>query len=87
MQAILKRASTDMTFRAGLLTDPRAAITKAFGMTIPPDFRIKFVERGPDLDALVVLPDVKSKDEELSEDDLEHVAGGTGEDLPWAPGE
>jgi hypothetical protein len=84
LQAVLDRASTDQAFRDRLLNDPRDAIFEAFGVMIPANFRIKFVERGPGVDALVVLPDIVSQSGELSDDDLESVAGGMEESEEWA---
>jgi hypothetical protein len=76
LQSILDRATTDPAFRDRLLNDPRDAIFETFGVMIPPNFRIKFIERGPGVDALVVLPDIVSRDAELSDDELEAVSGG-----------
>jgi hypothetical protein len=76
LQSILDRASTDPAFRDRLLNDPCDAIYEAFGVMIPRTFRIKFIERGPGVDALVVLPDIVSRDTELSDDELEEVSGG-----------
>ena len=76
LQSILDRASTDRDFRDRLLNDPRDAIFESFGVMIPANFRIKFIERGPGVDALVVLPDIVSRDAELSDDELEAVSGG-----------
>jgi hypothetical protein len=84
LQSILDRASTDLTFRERLLNDPRDAILESFGVMIPSSFRIKFVERGPGVDALVVLPDVVSRSAELSDDELEAVSGGVEESAEWA---
>ena len=87
LQPILDRATTDLAFRKRLLVDPRAAIVEAFGVIIPPAFRIKFIERGCDLDALIVLPDVRSNSGELSDDDLEKVSGGVQESEEWSDDE
>jgi hypothetical protein len=76
LDAVLARSASDRAFRQALLTNPRAAIRDAFGIEIPVTFRIKFVERDADLDALVVLPDLQSSDVELSDDALESVSGG-----------
>lgn len=87
LKAILERASVDAGFRARLLTDPRAAIQQAFGVIIPASFRVKFVERAPDVDALIVLPDFQDADGELSNGDLQAVAGGAsdpGQSPGWA---
>lgn len=78
---ILGRAATDPTFRTWLLTEPVAAIHASFGVQVPEGYRIKFIERGSDVDALVVLPDLETNGE-LSEEELEEVAGGTTPDPP-----
>ena len=76
MEAILKRAASNREFRARLVGEPRAAIYEQFGVRIPDEFRIRFIEKGNDVDSLVVLPDFEEPSDELSEDDLEEVAGG-----------
>src|SRR4051812_40331061 len=83
LNAILSRAATDRIFRSGLLTEPRQAISDAFGVAIPTHFRIRFIEREPDVDALVVLPDLRSEGDELSERELETANGGQGADFEW----
>jgi hypothetical protein len=77
-EAILSRAAWDPAFRAGLLAEPKRTIRNAFGVVIPEGFRIRFVEKGSDLDALVVLPDPNPAGPELSESDLDTVHGGEG---------
>jgi hypothetical protein len=84
LQSILDRAGTDPDFRNRLLNDPRDAIFETFGVMIPANFRIKFIERDPGVDALVVLPDVVNPSGELSDDQLETVAGGVEETEEWA---
>ncbi len=74
--AVLARAETDVAFRAWLLTEPHRAIQDAFGIQVPHDFRLRFIERDADVDALIVLPDLRSSDGELSAETLDHVAGG-----------
>ena len=76
LQKILAKSTTDESFRRALLTDPRRAIQQSLGIAVPPSFNMKFVEREPGVDALVVLPDFHHADGELSEDDLETIAGG-----------
>jgi hypothetical protein len=84
LKAILDRAATDLAFRKRLLVDPRGAIFDSFGVIIPPAFRIRFVERAVDLDALIVLPDVEMSTGELSDDGLENVSGGVEETAEWS---
>jgi hypothetical protein len=85
LERILSRAATDPEFRRRLLTEPKEAIRAAFGVIIPSNFCIKFIERDPAVDALVVLPDPKPVDGALSDNDLEWVSGGvdTSDDF-WA---
>lgn len=88
LEKILEKAAQDREFRRGLLEDPRTVIQEAFGVRIPRDFRVKFIEKTPDIDALVVLPDCEDPDGVLDDRDLEHVAGGDGTppDTNWADG-
>lgn len=78
LERILARASEDLEFRSQLLSDPYQTIFDAFGIRIPAGFRVKFIEKGPDVDALIVLPDFRRPDGELGDRDLETVAGGVG---------
>lgn len=92
IRSILDRACTDLAFREQLLTDPRTAIFDAFGVRIPATFHVKFVERAPGVDALIVLPDVAVTDAwrpgaaARSNADLEGVCGGTSPATAWADG-
>ena len=59
LSAVLARAETDVAFRTLLLIEPHRAIADAFGIHVPQDFRLRFIERHSDVDALVVLPDLR----------------------------
>lgn len=74
LEEVVGRATTDREFRVRLLADPVGAIRGAFGVILPHDYRIKFIERPRELDALIVLPEMGHG--ELDEDDLDLVAGG-----------
>ena len=76
LQEILTKAAVDPVFREGLLREPRATLEKTFGRSLPPNLKIKFVTRDPDCDAMFVLPDPVTENDELSQDDLDTVAGG-----------
>jgi hypothetical protein len=85
LQAVLERSTVDQDFRRQLLVDPRRAIQEGFGVSIPATFNVKFVEKAQGVDALVVLPDFRRPDGELSDGDLESVSGGRGHlhDANW----
>ena len=74
LNKVLARSATDAGFRTRLLADPREALAEALGREVPATFDIAFVENTAG--ATVVLPDFVDPDAELSEDDLEAVAGG-----------
>lgn len=89
LKVVLKRATVDRAFRQALLTDPHRTIEQTFGIRIPAEYRLRFVERAPDVDALIVLPDFDAgaagaSDDELSDEDLEQVAGGKYRDYTWS---
>jgi hypothetical protein len=75
LAALIARAATDWEFRQALLTDPARAILEATGTVV--SIRVKFVEKDPDVDLHIVLPDFVAGEPELSVDELDIVAGGT----------
>ncbi len=75
MQEILSRSATDRGFRHKLLTDPRGAFSEATGREIPEPFNVRFIENKAG--ATVVLPDPIDPEVEMSDQDLEAVAGGS----------
>ena len=78
LQEVTARAATDLVFRKSLLTSPEAAIRDTFGVVIPSDVRIRFMEKPAGVDVLIVLPSIQPPVDELDDDDLDAVAGGTG---------
>ena len=77
LATISARATRDAAFRRRLIEDPHSAILEATGAPVPPDLRIKFVEKDPEIDVMIVLPSVVLEDGELCEEDVAYVAGGT----------
>jgi hypothetical protein len=69
------RARTDLKFRELALKDPRAALRQVSGKEPPEGLRIKFFDGG-DAHVTVVLPEYVSDASELSDAQLEQVAGG-----------
>lgn len=76
LEAIFEKSKTDGAFRNQLLRAPHSAIHAHFGVRIIDDFRIRFVEKDEDVDALLVLPESGGQERELDDDDLDQVAGG-----------
>lgn len=78
LEAVIVRAAFDAEFRRQLLADARAAIAETFGVALPPTLRLRFVERDPDVQLMIVLPDLVDLDG-LGESDLQMVTGGVAE--------
>ena len=72
---IMTRATEDDEFRAKLLADPKPVISAELGVTIPEYFTIQVHEDGA-ATAHMVLP----LPEQLTEEDLAQVAGGSWQD-------
>lgn len=66
------KAEQDPAFRQVLVTDPRAAVEKALGLSVPAGIQLSVMEETSDRLCLV-LPAPKG---ELSDLELESVAGG-----------
>jgi len=61
VREVLHRSTSDLEFRRRLLADPYAAIREAYGYEISPSVRIRFMERDPAVDAVIVLPDFEGE--------------------------
>jgi hypothetical protein len=73
--ALIARSWEDDAFRKKLLADPRGVIAEAFGFELPASVTVKAQEESPN--ALVLsLPAKPRSSGELSDVDLEQVAGG-----------
>jgi hypothetical protein len=73
---IRRRATTDLDFRQRCFTDPAAAIQEVAGRELPEGMVIRFVDN-QGANATIVLPDPVDAEGELSDEELEQVAGGS----------
>src|SRR5690348_12554090 len=79
MQArVINRAASDPAFRAALLKNPKAAVNKEFGVTLPDGVELNIVESKPNT-VTIALPAALTVGArgELKDEDLEAVAGGS----------
>ncbi len=72
-----KKAMTDAEFRKEVLADANKALEKLAGKALPDGMTIKCIERDPNFQNTLVLPDLIDE-EKLDEDGLQQVAGGVG---------
>jgi hypothetical protein len=72
---LVKRATTDPRFRALALADPAAAIARINPIPLPTGFKVQVVA-ADGADMTVVLPDLVANAGELTDAELEQVAGG-----------
>lgn len=75
MDAIIHRATLDREFRTKLLAAPSEAVREGFGVEVPASVRVRFIERDPSADIMLVLPNFNDGGE-LSDEDLDAAAGG-----------
>jgi hypothetical protein len=80
MQQVISRAWNDDSYKTSLMTDPQAAIEKLTGekITLPKGKSIAAVDQSdPNVIYINIPPYPNMDDLELSDKDLEMIAGGT----------
>jgi hypothetical protein len=78
-QRLIQKAQEDSAFRSSLLSDPKGAIEQELGTSLPAGVQVQVVEETSN-SLYLVLPQASSSGAggELSDSDLEAVAGGWG---------
>ena len=73
---LIERAIKDEEFRQALVRDPTGVFKQELGITMPEHIHVQVLEESP-VQAYLVLPQVQtSASAELSDEELESVAGG-----------
>jgi Nitrile hydratase, alpha chain len=73
---VIERATRDPQFRQELLRDPKETVEQELGVRIPDGTEIRVVEETPSTLYLVLPPQSMAAGQEISDQDLEQVAGG-----------
>ena len=75
---VAARAAQDDAFRVELLANPKAAVEKLLGSALPAHVKVQAIEEAPDTYVVAVPARLAvGAAGELSDDDLEAVAGGS----------
>ena len=75
LREVARRSAVDPDFRKLAVKDASAAIAKVHNKPLPPDYTFRFVDNSGTVKT-IPLPDPVTGIEELSEAELEQVAGG-----------
>jgi len=84
VQKVADKAGSDAAFRQLALSDINTAVKEISGKEIPAGFKVNVID-GTGYHANIVLPEAKSSADELSETELESVAGGSKVNFPDNP--
>lgn len=80
---VLDRALADPDFRTKLVASPHGSLSELYGVTIPENADVKVFEEADDSHYVVIPPDMSSISQELTDEQLEAVAGGWFVQLMW----
>ena len=84
-RTLVQRSMEDDSFRQRLLDDPKAAVEQELETQLPEDVEVSVVQESAET-IYLVLPSTSPivEGEELSDRDLEEVAGGGGTTVDWS---
>ena len=74
-QQVVARAIKDAAFRQALVSDPKGVLAREFNVQVADSVTIRVVEDTPALHT-IVLPAQETATQELSDAELEAIAGG-----------
>jgi hypothetical protein len=73
---LIERAAKDEAFRRALVADPKGTLERELGVRMPDGVSLAIIEETPTRRYLVLPPAPRRDGGELSDTDLESVAGG-----------
>jgi hypothetical protein len=73
---VIERATRDPQFRQELLQNPKETLERELGVRLPAGIEIRVVEETPSTLYLILPPQPMQAGQELSDQELEQVAGG-----------
>jgi hypothetical protein len=84
-RTLVQRTMEDEDFRQMLLDDPKGAVEQELGSRLPEGVEVRAVEESAQI-IYLVLPSASPLGQggELSDQELDEVAGGDESDNPWA---
>ena len=84
-RTLVQRTMEDEDFRQMLLDDPKGAVEQELGSRLPEGVEVREVEESAQI-IYLVLPSASPLGQggELSDQELDEVAGGDESDNPWA---
>jgi hypothetical protein len=84
-RTLVQRSMEDEDFRQRLLDDPKGAVEQELGSRLPEGVEVRAVEESAQI-IYLVLPSASPLGQggELSDQELDEVAGGGESDNPWA---
>ena len=84
-RTLVQRSMEDEDFRQRLLDDPKGAVEQELGSRLPEGVEVRAVEESAQI-IYLVLPSASplGQGSELSDQELDEVAGGDESDNPWA---
>jgi hypothetical protein len=84
-RTLVQRSMEDKDFRQRLLDDPKGAVEQELGSRLPEGVEVRAVEESAQI-IYLVLPSASplGRGGELSDQELDEVAGGDESDNPWA---
>lgn len=82
-ERVLTRALADSDFRRDLVENPHQSLSALYGVTIPEGADIQVFEESDESHYVVIPPDMSGVSEELTDEQLEAVAGGWFIQLIW----